>query len=108
MRWVAGLVILAAFASGRAAAEPNVWNIQEPGLLDDATVRKVFLPTNTLAGWAIEWARTGRCPEDLRARPRFNAGNVIGLQTPGVPTPDLDIPIRCTSFGPAIRVSPNR
>jgi type II secretory pathway component GspD/PulD (secretin) len=31
----------------------------------------------------------------------FN-GNVIGLQTPGVPTPDLDIPIRATSFGRAV------
>jgi type II secretory pathway component GspD/PulD (secretin) len=29
-------------------------------------------------------------------------GNVIGLQTPGVPTPDLDIPIRATSFNRAI------
>jgi type II secretory pathway component GspD/PulD (secretin) len=30
------------------------------------------------------------------------SGNVIGLQTPGVPTPDLDIPIRATSFPRAV------
>ena len=30
------------------------------------------------------------------------SGNVIGLQTPGVPTPDLSIPIRATSFGKAV------
>jgi type II secretory pathway component GspD/PulD (secretin) len=29
-------------------------------------------------------------------------GNVLGLQVPGVPTPDLDIPIRATSFGRAV------
>ena len=29
-------------------------------------------------------------------------GNVIGLQTPGIPTPDLDIPIRATSFPRAV------
>lgn len=29
-------------------------------------------------------------------------GNVIGLQVPGVPTPDLDIPIRATSFNRAV------
>jgi hypothetical protein len=28
MRWVAGFVILAAFASGRAAAQPNEWALQ--------------------------------------------------------------------------------
>jgi len=26
-------------------------------------------------------------------------GNMISIQTPGVPTPDLDIPVRATSFG---------
>jgi hypothetical protein len=31
-------------------------------------------------------------------RPRF-VSSVIGLRVPGTPTPDLDIPIRCTSFG---------
>ncbi|HVK13692.1 MAG TPA: hypothetical protein VM597_33405 [Gemmataceae bacterium] len=30
------------------------------------------------------------------------SGNVLGLQTPRQPTPDLDIPIRATSFGRAI------
>jgi len=29
-------------------------------------------------------------------------GNVLGLQLPGVPTPDLDIPIRATSFPRAV------
>ena len=29
-------------------------------------------------------------------------GNVIGLQAPGVPTPDLDVPIRVVSIGPSI------
>jgi type II secretory pathway component GspD/PulD (secretin) len=29
-------------------------------------------------------------------------GNVIGLQSPKIPTPDLDIPIRATSFGRAV------
>lgn len=29
-------------------------------------------------------------------------GAVLGLQAPGIPTPDLDIPIRATSFGPAV------
>ena len=29
-------------------------------------------------------------------------GNVAGLQLPGIPTPDLDIPIRATSFGRAV------
>ncbi|HKB01425.1 MAG TPA: hypothetical protein VKD90_04355 [Gemmataceae bacterium] len=36
---------------------------------------------------------------------RFNrnfTGNVIGMQIPGVPTPDLDIPIRATSFNRAV------
>ncbi|WP_020469063.1 hypothetical protein [Zavarzinella formosa] len=30
------------------------------------------------------------------------SGNVVGLQTPGVPTPDLNIPIRATSFSKAV------
>ncbi len=30
------------------------------------------------------------------------SGNVVGLQLPGVPTPDLDIPIRATSFNKAV------
>ena len=30
------------------------------------------------------------------------SGNVVGLAVPGVPTPDLDIPIRATSFAKAI------
>jgi type II secretory pathway component GspD/PulD (secretin) len=34
--------------------------------------------------------------------PRDSTGNVIGLQLPGVPTPDLDIPIRATSFNQAV------
>ncbi len=29
-------------------------------------------------------------------------GNVLGMAVPGVPTPDLDIPIRATSFGRAV------
>ncbi|MCE9533588.1 MAG: hypothetical protein K8T89_21055 [Planctomycetes bacterium] len=29
-------------------------------------------------------------------------GKILGLQAPGIPTPDLDIPIRATSFGPSI------
>lgn len=33
---------------------------------------------------------------------RFFNGNVVGLQVPGVPTPDLDIPIRATSFPRAV------
>src|SRR5262249_59453001 len=36
---------------------------------------------------------------------RFNrnfSGSAIGLQLPGVPTPDLDIPIRATSFARAV------
>src|SRR5262249_54456730 len=34
----------------------------------------------------------------------MNAGakKIIGLQAPGVPTPDPDVPVRATSFGPAI------
>jgi type II secretory pathway component GspD/PulD (secretin) len=33
---------------------------------------------------------------------RNYSGNVVGTQIPGVPTPDLDIPIRATSFGRAV------
>lgn len=33
---------------------------------------------------------------------RFFSGNVIGLSAPRQPTPDLDIPIRATSFGRAV------
>jgi hypothetical protein len=35
------------------------------------------------------------------------SGNVIGLQPPRQPTPDLDIPIRATSFGTPIPTRPS-
>ncbi len=33
---------------------------------------------------------------------KFAGGKIVGLQAPGTPTPDLDLPINATSFGPAI------
>jgi type II secretory pathway component GspD/PulD (secretin) len=40
-------------------------------------------------------------PPQPISRTGYN-GNVIGLQAPGVPTPELDIPIRATSFARAV------
>jgi type II secretory pathway component GspD/PulD (secretin) len=48
---------------------------------------------------------TGGPPTGTTVFPTSNrdfTGNVIGLQIPGVPTPDLDIPIRATSFPRAV------
>ncbi len=53
---------------------------------------------------------SGGIPGGLTTQPGLNggingrnfSGNVIGLAAPRVPTPDLDIPIRATSFGRAV------
>jgi type II secretory pathway component GspD/PulD (secretin) len=58
------------------------------------------IPTNAkpkggLVNGAIGRSVTGVSDTDF-------GGNVVGLQLPRVPTPDLDIPIRATSFGRAV------
>lgn len=52
-------------------------------------------PTGGLQGAGIGQSVTGVSPRDI-------SGNVVGLQLPRVPTPDLNIPIRATSFAHAI------
>jgi hypothetical protein len=71
-----------------------------PKLLSDRVVRTVLLPHRDLGEWAL--IRAGVLPG------RQFAGNVIGLQVPGVPTPDLDTPVRVTSFGRLLNLLPGR
>jgi hypothetical protein len=55
-------------------------------LIDAEMVRTVLLPHHAAAEWAVNRLRYGRGDGF--------SGNVIGLQVPVFPPPDLDKPVR--------------
>jgi type II secretory pathway component GspD/PulD (secretin) len=60
------------------------------------------IPTNARPAGGLEAGRQAIGQGVARPTNRDFSGNVVGLQLPNIPTPDLDIPIRATSFGRAI------
>ena len=57
-----------------------------PKLLDSDLLRMVLLPHHALAEWAVR---------RIAVAYGFGySGNVLGLQVPWIPTPDLNVPIR--------------
>jgi len=102
MRYSASLVVLAALALPCAASDPVRLRmekrkpievsvlppapVQPPPPAGDELLRTVLFPQRAVIQWAFDRVRSGRF-----------TGNVVGLQCP-----DLDIPIRVTSFGRAV------
>ena len=86
-----------ATVGGQLVFTPNNPPAPPEPLISARLVRTVLFPDQTLIRWGLD-----------RFRSRRFVGNVIGLQIPGTPTPDLDIPSRCTSFGGPIPPFPGR
>lgn len=113
MKRLAALVILAVLSLPCAASDPNrpdadprqnvmmAPKLRGPNtpppapsepLLSARLVRTILFPEQAVIRWGLD---------QFRSR-RFD-GNVVGLQVPGRPDPDADIPIRATSFSAQIR-----
>jgi len=130
MRWIASLAMLAALAGGRATADPTsegvsgngnasyVNTLVESRRLDDGTLSALltrgFYPNGLASEGVSDFGRraTGRV-NWLRGRPpeptaRDLTGKVFSFHRPGVPTPDLEVPVRRANTGPAVIESPNR